>query len=154
MFRIQLTERLSVPGSRLSGLRQLPGASKIALAVLLLIFLMAAFAPLIATHDPLATGLTRGPSAPDGTFWFGTDRQGRDVFSRLVYGASNSLIIGIGATVVALLGASVLGAIAATASWWVKEALMRVLDMIMSFPGIALAVVFVTVFGQSLPVLS
>ena len=153
MFRIQLTERLSVPGSRLSGLRQLPGASKIALAVLLIIFLMAALAPLIATHDPLATGLTRGPSAPDGTYWFGTDRQGRDVFSRLVYGASNSLIIGIGATVVALLAAAVLGAIAATASWWVKEALMRVLDMIMSFPGIALAVVFVTVFGQSLPVL-
>lgn len=153
MLRIQLTERLSTPGSRLSGLRQLPAASKIALAILLFIFLMAALAPLVATHDPLATGLTRGPSAPDATYWFGTDRQGRDIFSRLLYGASYSLIIGIGATVVALLVASVLGAIAATASWWVKEALMRVLDMIMSFPGIALAVVFVTVFGQSLPVL-
>lgn len=153
MLRTQLTQRLSTPGSSLSGLRNLPGASKIALAVLLVVFLAAAMAPLIATHDPLATGLTRGPAAPDGTYWFGTDRQGRDVFSRLLYGANYSLLIGIGATGVALLAACVLGAIAATASWWIKEALMRVLDMIMSFPGIALAVVFVTVFGQSLPVL-
>lgn len=153
MLRTQLTQRLSTAGSSLSGLRNLPGASKIALAVLLVVFLAAAMAPMIATHDPLATGLTRGPAAPDGTYWFGTDRQGRDVFSRLLYGANYSLLIGIGATGVALLAACVLGAIAATASWWIKEALMRVLDMIMSFPGIALAVVFVTVFGQSLPVL-
>lgn len=153
MLRIQLTEKLCAPGARLAGLRHLPTASKIALVLLLSIFLMTALAPLIATHDPLATGLTRGPAAPDASFWFGTDRQGRDIFSRLLYGASYSLIIGIGATVVALLAASVLGAIAATTNSWIQEALMRVLDMIMSFPGIALAVVFVTVFGQSLPVL-
>jgi peptide/nickel transport system permease protein len=123
------------------------------LATLLVVCIAAVLAPLIATHDPLATGLTRGPAAPDATYWFGTDRQGRDVFSRLLYGANYSLAIGIGATGVALLAASILGAIAATANWWIKEALMRVLDMVMSFPGIALAVVFVTVFGQSLPVL-
>src|SRR6218665_1865164 len=153
VLRTQLTRRLSIPGSRLAGLRHLSGSSKIALAVLFVVFLAAIMAPLITTHDPLATGLTRGPAAPDAVHWFGTDRQGRDIFSRLLYGASYSLTIGIGATVVALLAASVLGAIAATASWWIREALMRVLDMIMSFPGIALAVVFVTVFGQSLPVL-
>lgn len=153
MLRNQLTERLSVPGARLAGLRHLPFASKIALGILLFIFVLTIFAPIIATHDPLTTGLTRGPAAPDANHWFGTDRQGRDIFSRLLYGASYSLIIGLGATFVALLAASVLGAITATAHRWVQEVVMRILDMIMSFPGIALAVVFVTVFGQSLPVL-
>jgi len=137
----------------LARLRNLSLASKIALAVLVVICLVALFAPVIATFDPLATGLTRGPAAPDATHWFGTDRQGRDIFSRLVHGASSSLVIGLASTGVALLAAGVLGAIAATGGKWVSEVLMRLLDMVMSFPGIALAVVFVTVFGQSLPVL-
>lgn len=153
MLRTELTQRLSTTRLRLTSVRNLPLSSRIALAILFVVGLAAIFAPLIATHDPLATGLTRGPAAPDGTHWFGTDRQGRDIFSRLVYGAGYSLVIGIGATGVALLAAAVLGAIAATANKWVAEVLMRVQDMIMSFPGIALAVVFVTVFGQSLPVL-
>ncbi|MCW5720139.1 MAG: dipeptide/oligopeptide/nickel ABC transporter permease/ATP-binding protein [Devosia sp.] len=153
MIRTELTKKLSVPGLRLSGLRQLSMSSKVALSVLVLVGLMALFAPVIAPYDPLATGLTRGPMAPDGAHWFGTDRQGRDVFSRLVHGAGSSLIIGLAATAVALFAASILGAIAATSGRWVSEVLMRALDMVMSFPGIALAVVFVTVFGQSLPAL-
>lgn len=153
MIRTETTEKLSVPGMRLAGLRHLPLTSKIALALVVLIGLVAIFAPFIAPFDPLATGLTRGPAAPDAVHWFGTDRQGRDVLSRLVHGAGSSLVIGLAATGVALLAASVLGAIAATAHKWVAEVLMRCLDMVMSFPGIALAVMLVTVFGQSLPVL-
>ncbi|WP_341862321.1 dipeptide/oligopeptide/nickel ABC transporter permease/ATP-binding protein [Gymnodinialimonas sp. 57CJ19] len=153
MIRSELTEKLSTTKLTLSLLRNLPTASKIALGIIATVCLAAVFAPLIATFDPLATGLTRGPAAPDGTHWFGTDRQGRDIYSRLLYGASYSLIIGLGATAVALVVAAVLGAIAATADKWVAEVLMRMLDMVMSFPGIALAVVFVSVFGQSLIVL-
>jgi peptide/nickel transport system permease protein len=153
VIRTETTKKLSVPGLQLSGLRDLPMASKIALSVLVVVCLGAILAPLIAPFDPLATGLTRGPAGPDATHWFGTDRQGRDIFSRLLHGAGSSLIIGLAATLVALIAASVLGAIAATSGRLVSETLMRVLDMVMSFPGIALAVVFVTVFGQSLPVL-
>ncbi|MBK1793167.1 dipeptide/oligopeptide/nickel ABC transporter permease/ATP-binding protein [Devosia sp. WQ 349] len=153
MIRTETTKKLSVPGLSLAGLKNLPLTSKIALFVLALVGFGAVFAPLVSPFDPLATGLTRGPAGPDATHWFGTDRQGRDIFSRLAYGARYSLIIGIAATFVALIAASVLGAIAATASKLVSETLMRVLDMVMSFPGIALAVVFVTVFGQNLPVL-
>lgn len=153
MLRSQLTEKLSIPGAKLAGLRYLPKTSKIALGIMIVVFLAAILAPLVTMYGPLETGLTRGPSSPSLLHWFGTDRQGRDVFSRLLHGASYSLLIGIGATFVALIAASILGAIAATGEWWVREPLMRALDMIMSFPGIALAVVFVTVFGQSLPVL-
>ncbi|HQX62914.1 MAG TPA: ABC transporter permease subunit, partial [Thermomicrobiales bacterium] len=153
MIRSELTEKLSTRRFQLKGLANLPIASKVALGVLVVVCLAAIFAPFVAMHDPLATGLTRGPAAPDAAHWFGTDRQGRDIFSRLVYGARYSLVIGIAATAVALLAASILGAITATSGKWVSEVVMRILDMVMSFPGIALAVVFVSVFGQSLPVL-
>ncbi|MCA5892216.1 dipeptide/oligopeptide/nickel ABC transporter permease/ATP-binding protein [Isoptericola sp. NEAU-Y5] len=147
-MRRHLTERLSTPALRL---RAMPLPSKIALALVAIITLAAIFAPLVTTYDPLASGTPVQP--PSGEHWFGTDRQGRDIYSRLVYGARYSLVIGLGATLVALLAAAVLGAVAATANKHVSEALMRVLDIIMSFPGIALAAVFVAVFGRSLPVL-
>ena len=147
-MRRKLTERLSVPGLRLGSL---PWGSRIALAVLVLVALAAIFAPLVAQHDPLATGTP--VQAPSGEHWFGTDRQGRDIFSRILFGARYSLVIGLAATGVALAVAAVLGSVAATAHKWVSEVLMRILDVVMSFPGIALAAVFVAVFGQSLPVL-
>ena len=147
-MRSRLTERLSRPGMRL---RALPIGAKISLAFVLVVVLAAVFAPLVATQDPLATGAPVQP--PGGEHWFGTDRQGRDLFSRVVYGARYSLVIGLGATAVALAVAAVLGSITATASKWVSESLMRVLDVVMSFPGIALAAVFVSVFGRSMPVL-
>ncbi|KJL25746.1 Oligopeptide transport ATP-binding protein OppD [Microbacterium oxydans] len=147
-MRRKLTERLSVPGLRWG---RLSLGSIICIAVLAIIALAAIFAPLIAPFDPLASGTPVQP--PGAEHWFGTDRQGRDIFSRLFYGARYSLVIGIGATLVALVAACVLGTIAATAPKWISETLMRVMDVVMSFPGIALAAVFVAVFGKSLPVL-
>ena len=143
-----LAERLSVPGLRLAGLSI---GSRICLAIITVIALSAVFAPLVAPFDPLSSGPP--VQAPSAEHWFGTDRQGRDIFSRLLYGGRYSLAIGLGATLSALAVASVLGAIAATASKWIAETLMRVMDVVMSFPGIALAAVFVAVFGKSLPVL-
>jgi len=147
-MRRKLTERLSTPGLRLGGLR---AGSMICLVVLAVIALAAILAPLVSPYDPLASGTPVQPPSPE--HWFGTDRQGRDIFSRLVYGARYSLTIGLGATLCALAVACVLGAIAATAPKWISETLMRVMDVIMSFPGIALAAVFVAVFGKNLPVL-
>ncbi len=147
-MRRSLTERLSQPGLRL---KALPLASKIALGVVALVILLAAFAPLVAQFDPFASGSPA--TAPDGTHWFGTDVIGRDIFSRVIYGGRTSLTIGLLATLVALAAASVLGSVAATANKWVSEVLMRILDIIMSFPGIALAAVFVAVAGSSVPVL-
>ncbi|TGJ97367.1 ABC transporter, partial [Actinotalea fermentans ATCC 43279 = JCM 9966 = DSM 3133] len=147
-MRRKLTERLSRPGLRLAAL---PLGSKIALGFVLLVALLAIFAPLVAAYDPLQSGTPAQP--PSGEHWFGTDRTGRDIFSRIVYGARYSLVIGLGATAVALVAGAILGSIAATAHKAVSETLMRILDIIMAFPGIALAVVFVAVWGKSLPVL-
>ena len=69
----------------------------------------------------------------------------------MMYGARYSLIIGLGATAFALVCGSIIGAVAAVARKWVSEVIMRILDVIMSFPGIALAATFVLVFGNSVP---
>src|SRR5690606_7898073 len=85
--------------------------------------------------------------------WMGTDAIGRDIFSRVAHGTRSSLLIGLAATGAALVAAAVIGSIAATGARLLAEIVMRVLDVVMSFPGIALAAVFVAVFGNSLPVL-
>lgn len=138
-------------GAKFTGLKNMSLSSKIALGIIALVALAALFAPLLATYDPLASG--RPVQPPSAEHWFGTDAIGRDIFSRVVHGARSSLIIGLAATGSALLVAAVLGSIAATSGKVVSEVLMRILDIIMSFPGIALAAVFVAVFGNALPVL-
>ncbi|MDI3405684.1 dipeptide/oligopeptide/nickel ABC transporter permease/ATP-binding protein [Streptomyces cavernicola] len=142
-----LAERLARPGTRL---RRLPLSSRIALGVLVVVILGALFAPLL-TQDPLTTGTPA--QAPDGDHWFGTDRAGRDVFARVVHGARYSLTIGFGATLLALVLGALLGALAATSRRLADEGVMRTLDVVMSFPPIALAAVLVAVFGPSLPVI-
>lgn len=123
--------------------------ARVSLIVLALIVLIAALANFIAPHDPLAIFTAR--QAPDAEFLFGTDDKGRDVLSRMMYGARYSLVIGLGATAFALVCGSIIGALAAVSRKWVSEVIMRVLDVVMSFPGIALAATFVVVFGTNLP---
>ncbi|WP_083734701.1 ABC transporter permease [Actinomadura sp. CNU-125] len=131
--------------------RRLRPASRGALGVLLLITVLAVFAPLVSVHDPLTTGVAGRP--PSGEHWFGTDRVGRDVFARIMYGARWSLAIGLGAGLLALVAGGLLGSLAATSHRAVDEIVMRCLDVVMAFPAVALAAVIVTVFGTSLPVL-
>ncbi|MGW0458151.1 dipeptide/oligopeptide/nickel ABC transporter permease/ATP-binding protein [Streptomyces tendae] len=142
-----LAGHLARPGTRL---RRLPVPSRIALGILLVVVLGAVFAPLL-TQDPLATGIPA--QAPGADHWFGTDRAGRDVFARVVHGARYSLVIGLGATLLALVLGSALGALAATSRKLADESVMRTLDVVMSFPPIALAAVLVAVFGPSVPVI-
>lgn len=156
-MRRDLTRRLSRPGLRFG---RLSVSSRICLVILAVVALAAIFAPLLTRYSPTQTGVSTPTEvdginfpfhAPDSQFWFGTDNSGRDIFSRVLYGARGSLVIGLGATLLALVIAAVLGSIAATAGKVVSEILMRTMDIIMSFPGIALAAVFVAVFSQSLP---
>ena len=123
--------------------------SRISLVVLILIVMIAVFANILAPHNPLEIFTAR--QAPDAQFLFGTDDKGRDVLSRMMYGARYSLIIGLGATAFALVCGSIIGAIAAVSRKWVSEVIMRIMDVVMSFPGIALAATFVLVFGNSVP---
>ncbi|NVM98929.1 dipeptide/oligopeptide/nickel ABC transporter permease/ATP-binding protein [Arthrobacter sp. SDTb3-6] len=147
-MRTGLAERLSAPGLRI---KALPLGSKFALAFLVLIALAAIFAPLITIHNPLTGDIPA--QAPSLDHWFGTDRVGRDIFSRIMYGARYSLVIGIGATILAVLLGALFGSLAATTRKVFDETIMRVLDVFMAFPAIALAAVFLAVFGRSVPVI-
>ncbi|MFF7470005.1 oligopeptide/dipeptide ABC transporter ATP-binding protein [Streptomyces sp. NPDC008092] len=149
--RAALTAALARPGVRL---RRLSPLSKAALAFLTVIVLVAVFAPLLAPDDPLAQQApVDGTGHPSGAHWTGQDSLGRDILSRLMYGARWSLAIGLGATALALVAGALLGALAATSRKAVDETLMRCLDVVMAFPGIALAAVLVAVFGGGITVL-
>ncbi|MFJ6553222.1 dipeptide/oligopeptide/nickel ABC transporter permease/ATP-binding protein [Streptomyces luteogriseus] len=154
MTRTSLTAELSRPGIRLRGWRRLPPLSKIAVFFLAVVVLTALLAPLLAPHDPLdQQPPADGTGHPSAGHWMGQDSLGRDILSRLMYGARWSLAIGLGATGLALVAGALLGAVAATSRKAVDETLMRCLDVVMAFPGIALAAVLVAVFGGGITVL-
>ncbi|MER5944396.1 dipeptide/oligopeptide/nickel ABC transporter permease/ATP-binding protein [Streptomyces sp. NPDC001928] len=152
--RKRLAEALSRPGIRLRGWRKLPTLSKVAVCFLAVVVMVALFAPLLAPHDPLdQQPPVDGTGHPSAEHWMGQDSLGRDILSRLMYGARWSLAIGLGATALALVVGALIGAVAATSRKAVDETLMRCLDVVMAFPGIALAAVLVAVFGGGITVL-
>ena len=142
-------EQAAAKGARFSGLKNMSLSSKISLVLLILVALSAILAPVIAPHDPL--NIYQAYQPPSQEFVFGTDNIGRDILSRMLYGGQYSLVIGFGATALALVLGSIIGAVAAVARKAISEVIMRVLDVIMSIPGIALAAILVLILGNSVP---
>ncbi|MCC8970068.1 ABC transporter permease [Bradyrhizobium brasilense] len=115
-------------------------------------FGLAAIAPkVLQTHDPLAIDLSSSLRSPSITHWLGTDQLGRDVYSRVLEGAGQSLAIGIGATALSMSIALVLGVAAALAGGVFDSLLSRIFDLLFAIPTLLLALVFVTIFGPSVP---
>ncbi|TAM90469.1 MAG: dipeptide/oligopeptide/nickel ABC transporter permease/ATP-binding protein, partial [Jatrophihabitans sp.] len=132
----------------LRSLRRLPLSSQLGLGFVLFVVLVGVLAPLLVTHDPTTPALAPPHQGPSAQFWFGVDRQGRDVLSRLIAGTRRSLIVGFGSAAIALVTGSILGALAATSGKVVDEVVMRLLDVVMAFPTIVLAAVLVIAFGN------
>jgi len=129
----------------------------VAAAVFALILLAAVFAPLVSPQNPydLATldimdaKLPPGAKGVDGMkFWLGTDDQGRDMLSGILYGLRISLGVGVLSTIVALAIGMVVGLLAAYAGGWVDNLIMRLVDLQLSFPSILIALVLLAVLGQ------
>jgi peptide/nickel transport system permease protein len=116
---------------------------------------VALFAPWVAPYDP-AEQFTEGltiegrPLAPSARFWFGTDLLGRDLFSRLVYGARISLLIGVLANGAALSIGTLLGATAGYFQGWLGMVFMRFTDLMMAFPALILAIALAAILRPSL----
>jgi peptide/nickel transport system permease protein len=140
-----------------SVLRQLLGRSLavLGLIIIALVVLAAVFAPWVAPYDPgeqFFEGLTieGAPLPPNGEFWFGTDLLGRDLLSRLIYGAQTSLTIGVVANGIAVLIGSLVGITAGYFRGWLGTILMRFTDLMTSFPALLLAIVLAAIFRPSL----
>lgn len=136
--------RMASPGRRWARRYGLPAAG----GVLLLAWVIAAvFAPWVAPYDPTFVDVTGRLRPPSGAHWLGTDALGRDVASRVIWGARVSLTVGF---TVVLLGAAfgtLLGAAAAYARGWAEEALMRLTDLVFCFPPIILAMAIAAALG-------
>ena len=127
----------------------------IGLAIILIVTLGAVFAPWIAPYSPdeqLFDGLTieGAPLAPNATFPFGTDLLGRDLLSRILYGARTSLVIGVVANGAALVIGTLIGVTAGFFRGWIGALLMRFTDLMMAFPALLLAICLAAIFTPSL----
>lgn len=118
--------------------------------VVLLFVLMAVFAPYLAPHGYTQVDLANRLANPTSSNWFGTDQFGRDLLSRLVMGSRVSLIVGVVATMVAALVGILLGSLAAWQGGLVDGLVMRVMDIVLAFPAIVVAVALAAVFGAGL----
>lgn len=120
------------------------------LVILLVIAVMAVFAPLIATHDIYAQDLATRLQPPSAAHFLGTDELGRDVFSRIVFGARITLTIaGLTALIVAPIGL-LIGTTSGYLGGWVDIVLMRVVDIFLAFPSLVLALAFVAALGPGI----
>lgn len=128
-----------------------PGAARLRTGTALLAALAAAavFAPWLAPFDPLAQDLTRALSGPSAAHPLGTDALGRDVLSRLLFGARLSLAVGGLATAAALVIGTGVGLWAGTGGRLADEATMRIVDVFLAFPGLLLAIALAAVLGPS-----
>ena len=119
-------------------------------SVVLLLAIAAVAATPLATHDPAAISLTEALQPPSMSHWMGTDSLGRDLYSRLLFGARISLIIGLGAIGLAVAVGTLLGLIAGWCGGWIDGLIMRFVDIMLCFPTLFLLLALVAMMGPSL----
>ncbi|SDR43426.1 nickel transporter permease [Natronobacterium texcoconense] len=120
------------------------------LLIVATITVVAVVGPLVAPHDPTSQELANRLQGPSMAHPLGTDQLGRDVFSRLLYGARLSLGIAVAVTTIRLVLGSTVGLVAGFVGGWVDEFLMRLVDVQLAFPGLVLALVIAGILGPSL----
>lgn len=122
----------------------------IGVALMLIMVLAAVFAPWLAPHDPLQQNIAYRLDPPSADFWLGTDSYGRDVLSRLIYGARISLLVGFLAVLIAMLIGSSLGILAGYVGGWFDQLVMGLVDVLLSFPTLLLGLMVAAMLGASL----
>jgi peptide/nickel transport system permease protein len=123
----------------------------IGIAIVVIILVVAIFAPWIATQDVGATNLSIRYLAPNASHWFGTDSTGRDIFARVVFGARISLRVGIIVVTVSAVVGTLLGALAGYYGGWIDRILSGyVFNVFLAFPGLLLAIALVAFLGAGL----
>jgi peptide/nickel transport system permease protein len=125
-------------------------ATTLGVVLIIIILLMAILGPLLAPYQFDEMNLTDKLSGPTAKYWMGTDQFGRDIMTRLFHGAQVSLLVGAGGTAVAMVLGVLLGSAAGYYGRWLDEILMRLIDIVMAFPFIVLAIVLAWVLGPGM----
>jgi ABC-type dipeptide/oligopeptide/nickel transport system permease subunit len=120
------------------------------LLIVLIFVVCGAFAPLIAPYDPYKTDLMDVLMPPSPEHWFGTDELGRDLFSRILYGARISLAEGLLSVALAMAIGVPIGLVSGYAGGSVDAVMMRIIDVLLAFPGVLLAIVIISILGPGL----
>ena len=145
--RLLGASRAVVAVGRFTRKNPLAGAGLVIIVVLVLASMLASQ---ITLYGPLELNITDKLTGPSRSHWFGTDEFGRDVFSRCVYGLRVSITVAVVSVGISSVAGTMLGSMSAFYGGWVDLLVQRVVDMIMAFPTIILALAIVAVFGQSL----
>src|SRR5438445_1172076 len=120
-------------------------------AILLLVLVLAAsFAETLATHDPIRTDAEHTLARPDHAHWFGTDNLGRDIYSRIIYGARISLAVGIASTFLGAVFGGIIGVISGYFGGWFDLMTQRIMDILQGLPLLILALVMAAALGPSI----
>ena len=122
----------------------------VGLVIFTIILLASILAPLLTPWNPTEINLRAINKPPSWEHWFGTDKTGRDVFARVLYGGRISILVGLGSALVSALIGVIIGCYAGYVGGWVDPVAMRVSEAIMAFPEIILVLVLVSILGQSL----
>ena len=122
----------------------------VGLAVVVFFVLLALFAPWIAPHDPLATSWSAVRKAPSAAHWFGTDELGRDVLSRIIWGARASLLAGVVSVSISLALGVPIGMVAGYLGGWIDALISRITDAMLACPFLILAIALAAFLGPSL----
>jgi peptide/nickel transport system permease protein len=120
-------------------------------AIMVLMTLVALAAPLIATHDPIATDAAHTLAPPEAGHWLGTDHLGRDIYTRIVHGARVSLIVGLGSTAVGSFLGGIIGLLSAYFGGKTDLITQRIMDILQGLPLLVLALVMSASLGPSIP---
>jgi peptide/nickel transport system permease protein len=120
-----------------------------ALAFVIALIIVAIFAPQVAPHDPYRQNLPDRRAAPNETYWLGADEFGRDVLSRVIFGARVALRVGFIATAMGLVAGVAVGTIAGYFGGLIDDILMRIMDILLAFPYLLLAIAIVSALGPS-----
>jgi peptide/nickel transport system permease protein len=127
------------------------GPAVVGLVLISIFVFTAIFAPLIAPYGPLQGSLADRLQPPSPQHIMGTDLQGRDEYSRILYGAQVSLVVAVGSVIMALIFGGLIGALSGAAGGKMDNVLMRIVDVLLSIPGILLAIGIVAWLGRGLP---
>lgn len=125
-------------------------SAMVGLVIVLFLAFIAIFGRLFMPCDPNYSDLSQTFQQPNASHWFGTDNLGRDIFSRILYGARTSLTVGISAVAISLSIGIVLGAIAGYSGGKIDTVIMRIMDMMLAIPSILLAIAFMAALGKGL----